>query len=451
MPPVMTSTFLAMNRGGDAAILDSRDGLRQESSLMKPLHFIPLGLALAGLAIWSFSQHQSTSALATQSQALQQKIATTEKTHPPTATPEKLKTGLKSADQPLDWKNLAQRMAAAQEGESATTDSALESYELRLAKMTTPELLAALDEISALGLDAEARSLLEESLVEALITQDPALALAKFPDRIQDESDKVGWQLAGALGEWAKRDLAASTAWLDREIAAGRFESKSLDGQSEARLEFEAALLGQLLATTPKAAAARLAAMPEDQRRTAMEQIDTEGMGLSGQQAYMDLLREFVPQAERGDALSYLISQVIPGGDSPKVTEFLNAIHATPEERNVAWAAAAGSQLVEIASERAVTGSDVDQLRTLLTQQTPTAVDRLTGEALAQAIQDDGEFTFVQAAALVADYHQRGGNDDIITAFLASTGAGDSSPEAIALAGKINDPKRREAALADLK
>ena len=418
---------------------------------MKPLHFIPLGLALAGLALWSFFQHQSTTALATQSQALHQKIATAEKTHPPTATPEKLKTGLKSADQPLDWKILAQRMAAAQEGDSATADSALESYELRLAKMTTPELLAALDEISALGLDAEARSLLEESLVEALIKQDPALVLARFPDRIQDESDKVGWQLAGALGEWAKRDLAAASAWLDREIAAGRFESKSLDGQSEARLEFEAALLGQLLATTPKAAAARLAALPEDQRRTAMEQMDMEDMGPPGQQAYMDLLRQLVPQAERGEALSYLISQVIPGGDSPEVIQFLNAIRATPEERTVAWGAAAGSQLEEIASERAVTGSDVDQLRTLLTQQTPTAVDRLTGEALAQAIQDDGEFSFAQAAALVADYHQRSGNDDIITGFLASTGAGDSSPEAIALAGKIKDPKRREAALADLK
>ena len=40
-----------------------------------------------------------------------------------------------------------------------------------------------------------------------------------------------------------------------------------------ARMEFEAALLGILLSTDEAAAAARLAALPEDQRREVMERI----------------------------------------------------------------------------------------------------------------------------------------------------------------------------------
>ena len=418
---------------------------------MKPLHFIPLGLALAALAFWSFSQRQSAGELAAQSQGLQQKITTAQKAHTATTPSEKLKTTAKSMDQPLDWKNLAARISAAQKEDSTVTDAALENFKQRLAKMTAPELLAALDEISALGLETEAKALLEETLVEALIPQDPAQTLVKFADRIRDESDGVGWQLAGALGEWAKRDLAAATAWFDKEITAGRFESKSLDGQSEARLEFEAALLGQLLASTPKAAATRLAALPEDQRRTALEQMDTENMGPSGQQAYMDLLRKLVPQAERGDALSYLISQVNPDGDYPKVTEFLNSIQATPEERTVATGAAAGNQLEEIAGERAVTRNDLETMRAWLKQQSPTTMDRMTGEALGQAVQEDGEFSFAQAAALVADYHQSSGNDDVITGFLTTASADGKNEEARSLAGKIKDTKRREQALADLK
>ncbi len=417
---------------------------------MKPLHFIPLGLALAGLAYWSFFQRESAGELATQSQALQQKIATAQKTH--TATSEKLKTTAKSTDQPLDWKDLAARMVTAQqEDTTGVTDGVLESFKQRLAKMSVAEILTALEEISTLRLTAEAKGPLEEALAEALIQQDPGLALVKFADRIQDESDGVGWQLAGALGEWAKRDLAAATAWFDHEITAGRFESKSLDGQSESRLEFEAALLSQLLTTTPKVAATRLAALPEGERRSALEQMDTTDIGLSGQQAYVDLLRKLVPQDERGDALGHLISERIPDGDYSKITEFLDTIQATPEERSVATRAAIGSQLEEIASERAVTRNDVETMRTWLQQQSPTAVDRLTGEALGQAIQDDGDFNFKQAAALVLEYHLSSGNDDVITGFLDSAEADRSSKEAIALAGKIKDSKRREEALAHLK
>lgn len=413
-------------------------------------YLIPLGLALAGLAYWSFSQRQAASELARQSEALQRKITTAQQTatasQPLKATTEKPKSG----GQPLDWKSLAGRLVAAQQEESTPPDAALEGFRERLAQMTATELLTALDEISALGLAADGAAALEEILAEALILRDPARALARFSDRIQDESDGVGWQMAGALGEWAKRDLTAATAWFDREISAGRFESKSLDGQSEARLEFESALLGELLSTTPRAAAARLAALPEDQRRTALEQMETADMNPSGQQAYMDLLRKLVPADERGEVLGYFVSQVVPDGDSARVTEFLRTIQATPEERTVATRAAAASQLETIAGERAVNRSDVEQIRSFLTQQAPTAVDRLTGEALAQAVQNGGEFSFTQAAALVADYHQSSGNDDIITGFLANTGGDEFQAEAKVLAGKIKDTQRREQALSEL-
>ncbi len=414
--------------------------------MMKAIYYAPLGLALAGLALWSFSQRQASAELSVRSQKLQEKITAVQQLGSTSPLPKQLTRKMKNAVPLRDWKTLATRLLAAQRA-----DTTLEGYHERLAQMTADDLLAALDEISTLGLQPDAQAILEEILVEALIPQDPAQALLRFADRIQDESDGVGWQMAGALSEWAKRDLSAATAWFDQEITAGRFESKSLDGHSEARLEFEAALLGQLLPAVPKAAAARLAALPEDQRRTALVQMNTADMQLTGLQAYMNLIRELVPQAERADALSYLISQMTPSGHHPQVTEFLDTIQATPAERATATKAAAGNQLEEIASERAVTGSDLETIRTWLTQQAPTAVDRLTGEALAQAVQNGGELSFAQAAALISDFHQSSGNDDVITGFLTSAVGDGTRQEATALAGKIKDSKRREEALAHLK
>ena len=415
---------------------------------MRAYHFIPLGLALAGLVFWNFTQRQAEGELVAQSRELQGKITTAQQQATVlTATTGKPKPGARA----LDWTSFAARLVAAQQAESPTPDAALEGDRERLAQMTAAELLAAVEEVSALGLEPSMKAALEETLAEALITQDPALALVTFADRIQDESDGVGWQLAGALREWAKRDLAAASAWFDHGIAAGRFESKSLDGQSEARLEFEAALLEPLLSTKPEAAAARLAALPEDQRRSALEQIDMTEVSTSGQQTYMDLLRKLVPPDERGNALSHLISEMIPDGDYPQITEFLNTIQATPEERTVATRTAVGNELEEIASERSVTRKDLEVMRKWLAQQAPAQVDRLTGEALGQAIQDEGDFNFSQAAALVADYHQSSGNDDVITGFLTHAATDDSHAEAIALAGQIKDPKRRADVLAHLK
>ena len=69
------------------------------------------------------------------------------------------------------------------------------------------------------------------------------------------------------MQQWAKKDPAAAIAWFDQQIAAGKFDSKSLDGKSQSRNPVRRCFdLHILLGSDPEAAALRLGAMPEDQR-----------------------------------------------------------------------------------------------------------------------------------------------------------------------------------------
>lgn len=324
-------------------------------------------------------------------------------------------------------------------------------FHTQLAKMNRDEIIAALSEIESSGMEDESRSVLEEMLVGPLIEMDPEYALNHFADRIPNEDDGIAWQLSTALGNWAKQDVTAASAWFDRQIAAGLFDSKSLDGRSQARVEFEAALAGGLLDQNAAEAGRRIAALPEDQRREALEQISFTELGQSGQSAYAALVRSLVPEDERAGSFVHVISELIPEGGYERVGSFLDEIKASPEERVVSAREAANAQIAEISSERPVSREDIDAMRGWLDRQAPGTADRVTGEALAEASQDSDEFGFAEASKLALEYHRSSGNDDVLIAFLESYAARSNVEEALPLAEQISDPQRRQEILDRLK
>jgi hypothetical protein len=422
---------------------------------LKTTYYIPIGLAAAGLLFWTIYQRREASELTSKTQALQQQIEKAKSKNPAsgatTTSSQKPKGKLKSSDDSIDWKSLAARMVELQKDDGHVDDEAVNRFEVRMEKMSREELIAALDEISTLGLDNEGKSLLEETLVEALIAKDPAYVLQRYADRIQNDDDGVGWQLSEALGAWSKIDLSAATAWFDKEIAAGRFESKSLDGQSETRLEFEAALLGELLSSNSKAATARVEALPKDLRSTAMQQIDAAGMSPAGQQEYIKLIRSLLPEDERIDTFSHVLSEIFEEVNYTQTGKFLDDVSATPPEREAAAKDTVSSRLENISSERPVTRNDIEEMRAWIKQQSPSNVDRMTGEALAAAMQDNDEFNYLKASALALEFHQSSGNDDVLIGFLSDFTDDANMEQAISLAGNIKDPIRREEILKDLK
>ena len=425
---------------------------------MKATHIIPPAAALLVVAAWNLSRWKAVSVQEQETRHLRAQVETARIGDDPQGSPGSIggsgKTPGKEAkaNGPLgDWKRISDQLLAMQNSDGvADLRQALEIHE-KISGMSRDEILAALDQLSTLPLKDEARSILEETLIGPLVELDPEYALRTFGDRIGNDDDGIGWQLSSALQSWASKDAKAAAAWMDQQIAAGLFDSKSLDGKSQTRVEFEAALAGALLADNPGEAGRRIAALPEEERREALEQMVFTELPPAGQAAYAALVRELVPQDERAGSFAHVIAQLMPEGGYEKVAGFLDQIQATPEERAVSAKEAANSRIGEIAADRVVTRSDVEEMRSWLERQAPGTVDAATGQALADAAQDGGPFGFEDASRLALEFHGSTGNDEVLVAFLESYAAQSNLEEALPMAEKIKDPQLREDVLGRLK
>jgi hypothetical protein len=167
---------------------------------------------------------------------------------------------------PINWKTLAGQFDEMQRSGATADMRVMLRFQQRLQALTQEEILTALDDLAALGLSANAHSMLEQMLIGPLIEKDPELALTRFMGCLQEEQSGIKWHLSNALRQWAKLDSGKANAWLDQQIAAGKFDSKTLDGRSQFRMQFEGVMLDVLLPSDPAAAGSRLGALPEDQR-----------------------------------------------------------------------------------------------------------------------------------------------------------------------------------------
>lgn len=418
------------------------------SSLIPPV----IALALAG--IWIGSQRQSISTLEHESALLQKHIAAV-RSAGPSSDPSHAKPAgpAKSAKdkEPLDWKKIAAQNAEMQQSGGMGDMRTMIRLQQRLQAMTKEELVAALDEIAALDLPEEYRTSLEQMLIGPLVLKDPELALSRFIDRLQDTRSGMGWQLSNAMQEWAKKDPAMATAWFDRQIAAGKFDSKALNGKSQTRIQFEGALVNVLLASDPEAASRRLGAMPEDQRGEVLGQFSFQQLKEDNQMAFATLVRDQVPEKDRAKTLAQQASRLVGDEGYAKVTGFMDRIVATPAERAACVEQAAESRIQSLSYQKKVTREDLDTMREWTTTQSPDSTDSVTGKALATSLQGGHKLDFAEASEMALHYRETSGNDDVLASFLDSWPARQNKDQARVLAEKITDEKRREEILKKLK
>lgn len=413
---------------------------------MKWIHVIAPCLSLSAVVAWNVSSHRAVVEKETRNHELKSRIEAVrsggaeDSVDGPSAGRRK---PAKARGAALDWKAIAAKAGASSDGSGMDLKTMLE-LNRRLEGMTDSEILAAFDEIDSMGLDPKRRAAMEELLIDPLIEKNPELALQRFVNRIGVDDDAIGWRLSSAMAGWAKLDPGAATAWLDQQIAAGVFESRTLDGRSEARIEFEGALAAELLGASTSAVAQRIAALPEEQRREALEQIAFSELNPAAREAYVGLVRSLVPADERAGSFSHVIADLVPEGGYQEVEGFLNSVRATPEERVVSAREAANTRLGTIAEDREVTARDVEEMRAWVEKQAPGTADRVTGESLGEAAQEGGEFDFAAASKLALDYHRRSAGDDVLAAFLESFAARSNSELAQPLLDQIRDPALRE-------
>ena len=421
---------------------------------LKATSFIPPVIALILGGVWIANQRQSISTMEDASALLQKHIAAarssssgTDPSHSKPAAPAKYAKD----KEPLDWKKIADQFAEMQQSGGMGDMRAMVRLQQRLQAMTKEELVTALDEIAALDLPADARTMLEHMLIGPLVQKDPEFALTRYIDRLQDRSGGMGWQLANAMQEWAEKDPAKATAWFDQQIAAGKFDSKSLDGKSGSRNQFEGALINVLLGTAPDDASRRLGAMPEDQRAEVLGEYSFQQLKEDNQLAFATLVRGQLPENEQAKILAQQASRLVDDDGYAKVTGFMERIAATPAERTACVEQAAESRIQSISYQKKITREDLDTLRDWAKTQAPDSTDSITGKALANSLRNGRKMDFAAASELAVHYHEASGNDDVLSSFLDGSSSRQNKDQARVLAEKITDEKRREEILKKLQ
>jgi hypothetical protein len=315
----------------------------------------------------------------------------------------------------------------------------------KIMAMSAAEINAALEEIAALDLDKQSRAQLEQMLIGLLVQKEPQLVLERYFDKMDDPNSGMSWQLAGAFQQWLGKDSAAAAAWFDARIAEGKFESKSLDGKSQGRLRFEAALVSSLLASDPAAAGQRIALLPADQRRDLFQQGMFMNLKPGSEKAFANLIREHVPDSQRGAALASATGMMVHQGGYEKVGEYLDGIEATPAERKAVASQTASSKLQTLSHQGTIDRAAIDEMRGWLSKQSPDDVDRITGESLAN-LWNPGE-KWEDHAKLVSELHAEGASDELLVSFLGGHQVSQHRDAAIQMALKIEDEAQRERVL----
>jgi hypothetical protein len=400
---------------------------------MKLIQLLPPVAALVIVATALGLQRGNLATLDESNSLLRQQLANARSGEP---SPQTTASGKLTPGQgPLAWKKLARQLVDMQQGNEMDQLRAGLRLQQRIQEMTREQLIAALDDIAALDVSAESRAMLERLLIGPLIEKDPELALARFSDRLQDNRGGITWQLASALQAWAKQDIAKASAWFDAQIAAGKFDSKALDGRSQSRIQFEQALMGVLLTSDPAAAGQRLAALPADQRADVMRQLaGMNSLNEQDQLAFAKLVRAQLPATQQAGIISQVTPRLANGGYA-KVSEYLTRIEATPAERSAAVEQAAGS-LIRFPNDKPITRE----------------TDHITGAALGQATQGGNQkLEFAAAAELAVQYSQASGTDEVLGTFLESWPAHEHKEQARVLATRITDEKRRADILRNLQ
>ncbi len=414
---------------------------------------IPPVAALAIAGAWLGSQRQSISTLERESAVLEKAIAARTSgisQDSPRSKPTAPDKAAKDKE-PIDWQKVAAQFAEMRQSGGGGDMRTMMRFQQRLQAMSKEELVTALEEIAALDLPAESRNMLEQMILGPLVEKDPELALTRFIDRLQDNNGSLSWQLSNAMQGWAKKDPVAATTWFDQQIAAGKFDSKSLDGKSQSRLHFEGSLTYVLLSSDPDAAGRRLAGLPADQRDEALSQFSRHPLEENDQLAFANLVRNQVPEKEQARALAQQASRLVSDEGYSKVTEFLDRIQATPAERSASVEQAAENRIQSISFQKKITRDDLDSMREWVAAQAPEKTGTVTGKVLADASQNGRKMEFSEAAEIAVQYHDASGNDEVLSAFLDGWPARQNKEQARLLAEKISDVKRRGEILKKLK
>lgn len=411
---------------------------------MKPIEFIPPAAALAIAVVWLGSQSRSISSLVEENTLLRERLEEARKADFHAVEDGEDSPGLPvvrdGKTRKIDWKQIALNQMQSDDGGSV--EDIRRSMQLRnlLLDLPVEELLNGLDSVAGLDLPAGAKRQLEVALIEVLAEKEPGLAVERLSSRLDDEG--MSWQLGNTFRMWAEKDPAAALEWMDKQLADGKFESKTLDGKSELRVRCEAGLVAALLQSDPAAATARVQGLPEDQRSAIFNQGMFFRIKPGAERAIADLIRDSVPEKDRLGTLGQTGGRLFYQGGFDRVGDFLSKIDGSKEERESIVSVAVRNQAQRMERKPGALAEGMEASRAWIRKESPEALDRITGEALANVASRE---RFQEAADLAEKYHAESGSDEVLIPLLRNTFVQDDNRDRVLqLVDKISDEMKRD-------
>jgi hypothetical protein len=342
--------------------------------------------------------------------------------------------------------------------------------------MKKEELISMLDEFDSLNSPTSWNDELKIKLLQQLFLKDPEPTMARYFDQLRGD-EKVIQTLAIGMGAWSQNNPAKAAAWLDEQIAAGKFDNKSLDSKNDARNRFEGALIEVLVSTDPKAAAARLSALPEDERICTLLTNSSTLNRAESQIAFANFIRSELPDKDRMPTLARLASDLVnkdffdkdfwtrlawydnptndQRNDYTPITDFLTRIQATPEERVACVEKAVLDKIFTFSYDwGSINNEQIAITRAWVMEQAPSVANKLTATALSRK-KVLSKSAFTETAEMAKSYDDVSGNDEVLIGFLTQSNVRISSTSDTTLsklyAESIADPYRRQRVLDGMK
>lgn len=343
----------------------------------------------------------------------------------------------------IDWVSVAAR--SMEDASSGRTRNVMRVDELllihQLDAMSGEELLGELERIDASDVAEGEKASLRSMLYLAIVRRDPLFALTHLEDRL-GKVRGIEFDLAVALNSLIKDDPAAAAAWLDRQVAEGRLESKRLDGKSQSRSWLEGGLVQGYMKTDMAAAAARLEAIsPKDRIDVLWSMLNLREDDFV---PHATLVRDHLSAKEAISVIANRSWMEVTNGGYAKVDAYLEKIDASPEERLAAGKQAVIGRVSNLALNRKVTLQDMEAAWKWLSDSKAENATRTLGDALAAAAGFSAKTDFSEAGELAVQITSVAGDDGALEALLRSKSAIENKDEARQLAMQLPDEERRE-------
>jgi RNA polymerase sigma factor (sigma-70 family) len=417
-------------------------GIFATLTAMKATTYIAPAVIILLSGTWMVRQRLETAELNRRSERLEASLAShsAESTNPTSTVSAQAKKATRATPK-IDAKAIT--------AEYARVDSSVggmrfyTKYASILEGTSSEEFGTLLKDLVAIGTTDQGASELSRIFMPLMLRQHFLYAFEHFLPQLETLSGK---DVGGGFEKWAGEDLAAAARWLDLQVAAGKLDSKALDGPNPMRVIFESHLFSGLFRSDPSAASARLASLPEKERSLVFSEKynTTESLTTTQLVQMSEIIRSHLPTHEQATQIAALAARN-GKANLTNAAGFLDSIQAKPSERN----AMAMDLALDFYGEK-ISQNALEEFRTSVRRFAPQQLDAATGKALAAAMLRDGT-SFNDAAALALHYHEAGGGDDLLIHFCGSEGGKANKPAARLIAEKISNPQRREAMMNQLK